>query len=155
MSTHIILKYKNPRIAGETVDTIAEHRQVLSQVGYVDFGILGKGVSVERASDLTDQKKKGLETYLFLVSSSTDGLKTFKCTFDEISKHPRQQLRHPEYYKSLGQMSSWIRIFSIQEVDNSVLKELVTISTERLALESLSKGMASTIFVREKETARL
>lgn len=151
MNVHIVLKYKNPRIDGETIDTVAEHSQVIKDFGYVDFGILGKGVSLERAEMLNQQRKSGHQTHLYLVGSSTTGLQTFKCSFDEITKEPKQNSKHPEYYSDLGPMTSWIRILSIEEVGKSVLSDLITISTERLALDSLSKGMASTLFVREKD----
>lgn len=149
-NSHIVLKYKDPRINGSLIDTIQEHKQVLNQFGYVDFGVLGKGISSDRALVLIEQIKNGVNTNLYLVSSTTTGLKTFLCKFQWISNQCAQDARYPSYYEHLGPFTSWIRITSMRDSDRATLNSLITISTRRTAHDSLSRGMASTLFVTER-----
>lgn len=76
---HIILRFQNAIIDGAEIDTIAEHCAILKDLGFVHFGVLGKGINPNKILILKEQISQGKETNLYLVSNKKLGFKTYKC----------------------------------------------------------------------------
>lgn len=134
--------------------TIALHKDVIAQLGYVWIAKFGKPVSVAKLRVLNKQIRDGIETLLLLVTRKGDDLAVSSCSLLETRRDlPKTETSHiPSYYRGSGRARAgvWFRVDKIDDLTPLRLDDFVVASSNGSLREALHFSMAGAFFVRRR-----
>lgn len=134
---HIIVRYRDP----PGVRTIDRHQEIIGVHGAAWFGKVGKTLAERWAEAIRAQVAAGTETYLYLATRPKDQLVLHRGSAREIIRsRPSDGRLIPEYYAQRGlepSISFWTLLRSLDKVQEEDLRDLVVLSSQRPALQSL------------------
>ena len=134
------------------VDTIREHVSVIKQSGAVWFAKMGRPLAGYKIDLLSDQIRRGIPTFLFLVQKKGRDYIWAQGTLCAISRSvpARQQALTPTYYRDrkVDQAASiWFKVSKISRPRASQIKMLSVASSGNPISESLVGSMAAMFVV--------
>ena len=147
---HLVVRYSDPVINYNCIDTIEEHKSILKKNKSVVFGKMGKTLGDKNIQRLLEQIEASIDTYVYLVKRrETREYLTYRCKLEIISKTPIKKFIHPKYYSELRGFKLWFLFSDIEEAKRDILLNLKTISSMLPVINSLVGSMASLFLVKE------
>lgn len=138
--------------------TIAAHNSVLDRLGYVWFGKMGSPLAHARINCLAEQITHGLPTYVVLVGGKQSKGTCHICTLSRLTRS-REVIDIegvPEYYRSLDTLvGTWLRITSIDSVDNRLVGDIFLIDTGTRLRDALARSMSGHFYVQGLDLDRM
>lgn len=123
--------------------TIAAHRNIIDELGYVWYGKLGASVSDKVISEIMQNK----EPKILLIHSGK--LDRYWAYVEKVQHEmpPREAI--PEYYRdNAGIFKTWFKVKDIKLAARNVLGQCVVASSQR-PLADVSKSSMSPYFIIE------
>ena len=149
--THVLLRWSENQANG--FDTIAEHRQMLTEFGTVVWAKFGASLSDVKVNELNEQIQAGIPTYAYLLGGATS--KMFRATITFIGKGTASidTSLIPSYYRDNLQGEETCLVFS--EIDDtdlfSQLDDLLYLASnpEKKLTDSI-RSQVNVLFVKER-----
>ena len=112
-ASHLVIRFSDV-LSG--VATIAEHQRVIARSKAVWMAKFGRGLSPAKMNALGRQIKRGIATYVFLVTRCHAEYAWYRGTLLDMASEPpeRETGLIPEYYQREGMMLSVSRASSTQ-----------------------------------------
>ena len=147
---HLVVRFSDSLCGG--VDTIREHMSVIEQSGAVWFAKMGRPLAGRKIDLLSDQMRRGIPTFLFLVQKAGRDYVWAQATLCAISRSlsAREQALTPPYYRDrkVNQAASiWFKVSKISRPRASQIKMLTVASSGNPISESLAGSMAAMFVV--------
>ena len=148
---HLVVRFSDSFCGG--VDTIREHMLVIEQSGAVWFAKMGRPLASYRIDLLSDQMRRGIPTFLFLVQKAGRDYVWAQGTLCAISRSlpAREHALTPPYYRDrkVNQAASiWFKLSKISRPRASQIKMLNVASSRNPISESLARSMAAMFVVQ-------
>lgn len=121
--------------------TIAEHKKLIDQIGYVWYGKYGNRIS----SAVKEQLMELEEKRILLIHSGKPY--RYWLIFSDVSFETPDLVAIPEYYRenAIG-IKTWFRATAIKRADNDVMSRCVVVSSKQ-PLSWVSKYSMSPYFI--------
>ena len=147
---HLVVRFSDSLCGG--VDTIREHMSVIEQSGAVWFAKMGRPLAGHKIDLLSDQIRRGIPTFLFLVQKAGRDYVWAQATLCAISRSlpAREHALTPPYYRDrkVNQAASiWFKVSKISRPRASQIKMLNVASSGNPISESLAGSMAAMFVV--------
>lgn len=137
----IALRFSN-NFAPET-GTIAEHQEIIAELGYVWYGKLGTAVS----SAVTSQILKNEEPKILLIHSGATG--RYWAYIDAVQKVTPEISAIPEYYRDItGRFNTWFRVTRFEVAPKNILSQCI-VASSGATLSQASRHSMSPYFIIE------
>jgi hypothetical protein len=130
--------------------TIAVHREILQNEGYVWFGKMGAKIGGPRTAALREQIEAGIETPLILVRARVNGRTVHYCRISSFTRErPSKEESHciPSYYRRREDVGVWFRLTSMDQVRPGWLNDATVCSSQRPLPQTLATSVASFFYV--------
>ncbi len=123
---HLVVQYKD---SNYNLDTIAKHKEVIENKGKVWWAVFSAHMNLmatKRYKEFKKQTEENIETYAILScnkiyhKAKVVDIKRFK-----DFNYPDGKDLIPQYYPNDDGAKVWLKLSSIEEVDESTLKEFV------------------------------
>lgn len=142
---HLVVRFSDSLCGG--VDTIYEHMSVIEQSGAVWFAKMGRPLAGHRIDLLSDQIRRGIPTFLFLVQKAGQAYVWAQGTLCAISRSlpAGERAFTPPYYRDckVNQAASiWFKVSKISRPRASRIKLLSVASSGNPISESIRNSMA-------------
>lgn len=156
---HILLRYSQSLEGLD--DTISEHQAVLSDLGEVYFGKIGRAFGQRTLALIGTQISAGHPTFLFLAART--GRRDFvlhKATLRDMSLElpSGDGALVPYYYTRAGitgRVGTWFRISSLDRINQATLKALNVASTGTPILDVLGPSRNPMFIVTAKTGSKV
>ena len=125
--------------------TIAEHKKIIDELGYVWYGKFGARVSDKNKSVIlaSDDKR------ILLIHSGTS--KRYWLHVEDISYETPELIAIPEYYRDIaGKIKTWFKVTEIETAEKDIMTKC-TIASSGNTLSSASKYSMSPYFIIDYE----
>jgi len=147
---HLVVRFSDLLCGG--VDTIREHMAVIEQAGAVWFAKMGRPLARYKIDLLSDQIRRGIPTFLFLVQKAGRHYVWAQATLCAISLSlpAREHALTPPYYRDrkVNQAASiWFKVSKISRPRAALIKMLNVASSGNPVSESLAGSMAAMFVV--------
>jgi hypothetical protein len=121
--------------------TIAVHRNLIKQNGYVWYGKLGAAVSNKVMIEIM-----GNDTPCILLIHSGKSSR-YWAFIDKVQHDEPKKSEIPEYYRDIaGKFSTWFRVTNIIDAENNVMSKCIVASSGD-TLSNVSKHSMSPYFI--------
>ena len=121
--------------------TIAEHKRIIEEKGFVWYGKFGAKVSEKTCAEIMSNESKRV----LLIHSGTD--KRYWLFLEEISYDLPKLLDIPEYYRDIaGSIKTWFKVLSIEKASKDVMSHC-TVASSGNPLSNASKHSMSPVFI--------
>lgn len=136
-SNVFVLRYNENFIA----DAMEIHGDICKKNGNCWYGKAGKRPDLNKL-------KNFIGTGIPMIFYNKN--KTYLCNLIDVSfDNPKDG--YPEYYdNSMWRPNTWFLISELMKVDNSVINELIVLSTEKKMSETINSSMTSFYFTQTK-----
>jgi len=141
---HLAIRFSNKRYG---VDTIDEHKKIISNRGEVWWGVFSKRETVmaeNRYRHFQKQLEDNIPTYAILISGDS----YYQAKMKEIQRYEDEGYPEeekdliPDYYRDSESDEIWLKFSSIEEKDESVLDEYKVLSSGNPLKDSI-KGQST------------
>ncbi len=121
--------------------TIAEHRKIMDELGYVWYGKFGAKVSEKIKSEILASEDKRI----LLIHSGTNNRYWFQIV--DISYKTPELKAIPEYYREIaGTVRTWFKVVNIVRAEKGVMAKC-TVASSGSPLSAVSRHSMSPYFI--------
>ena len=123
--------------------TIAEHQEVIDEIGYVWYGKLGSSVS----STVIDQILENKNPKILLIHSGATG--RYWAYIDAAQKETPELSAIPAYYCDIAdRFNTWFRVIRFEDAPKNILSQC-TVASSGATLSQASRHSMSPYFIIE------
>lgn len=121
--------------------TIAEHQEIIDELGYVWYGKLGTAVS----SAVIDQILENEELKILLIHSGSAG--RYWAYIDAVQRDTPESTAIPAYYRDMAdKFNTWFRITRFEDAPKNILSQCI-VSSSGATLSQASRHSMSPYFI--------
>jgi hypothetical protein len=132
-------------------DPMARHQKLLSEIGEVWFGKMGKTLGWNHVRAMNEQCADGIATYVYFVEKTRKGQLVYRGTVSQVSRErPSDDEKVPRYYnfaKLFPYIKVWFLLTDLRRVDAEVLAKLRIATSGFPVSETLHVSMAAMFIV--------
>jgi hypothetical protein len=132
-------------------DPIARHQKLLTEIGEVWFGKMGKSLGFGHVKAMNEQCAEGIPTFVYFVEKTKKGYQVYRGVVSQVSRvRPSDDEKVPRYYnfaKLFPYIKVWFLLTDLRHVEAGVLNKLRIATSGFPVSETLPVSMAAMFIV--------